>query len=1661
GGGGGGGTASEATEAAETGSAAEAGAGLPCCPVVSSLRHWSRLTNLQDVELVGRSGTDSGDPWDHVLSAFLPSLPHLTRLAFHPPVLRDAAAALAPLEHATSLARLELGGCGATPLQLHEGAWRALAAAPSLEVLLLGHCEVAVGRALAASPEELGSAAGTEYRSAAASLGLAAAAASLSKWNAAGTARGGGGGGSFLDGEGVGGWGTGRWIPNVCGSSRWGPCLNSGVGAGSGGWYGGTDLYVSGGGGGGGPTTPEGSPVRYGAHGTLGWTNRSEPGVSEAAADDLLLDSEGVELSDLKPIQHWNWDTESGGSGGGGGGGGSGNVGSAASVTAVAAAQSGPDVMAAGWGFNGGMGTGAVAGCDGWQAGVQCLSGSPALVPSGWAWGNREGYGDAAAGLVSKPAGEAGIAVGAQPSGTAGGRGGTAGSGGLQMTTMESGWENGREVSGGGLEGKCRAYQEEKGAEESKSDGRAGTGGPNDALSLTPRHVVKQEMRLEARRRQFQSNQHAAAAAVARAAAVGSGPGSGRVSPVQLENDPATAIVAAGAAAVPAAPPPPQSVEPAARCTLHASNESPPSLAAEAAVAAADVVRPPTPSTGGVGTPASDRASVAVSTEPSCIGSSSVPSSRSSYCINMTRCGVMQSSIARPASEGGYSWCSSCANDDVVVAAAAAAAAAASAAVGGVVRPASRDVEGARQPLLLALGGPYPANESAGASDDPIGYGSGVAAAAGDVAVSEREGDLPATIDADSGNVNEMADQVLVVRQCNSFLSTIVRDDPARPPPIENPSIASVSLRGGNCSRTGEGDAVTNANASGGAGTGQAEAEIVAAALSAAAAFRANANVNVNVSANVNASASVPESGSTQSSSPVMNGGCLAGAAAPAAAVAAAWNAVGAAAAAADSTAATAAPPVPDAATPPVATSQAVTTCREELTAAAAAPTSAATAAALAAAVTFAACSVSSNTAAMKRVASAAADLGGHSSRSIGGGGGGGGGALPGGGPLKLMGRTRGMKYQNAFSSLRRLSLLSIGDGDLVLLASCTSIQNCLLNLSLADCSDLRDGAMKSVVKLRRLEHLSLRGLTATYDPIIGGWTNLTELRALEIGLSPAAAAAAGAAATAAAAADAAANDNNGKPPPVLGDDLGELRNGAERVLDGGGGRNGDVCSGDGPAASASAGDGNGNRDGTAKAVCIVTETMGQPMENVGVNSIGTPSGGGSGVIAAAAAGCSTHLRTWEKWPSRVGGEATELASLQAALCGAACGGGGGGGGGGGQPLYQIYDDDLDATVAMVAAAGGFNSDVDDDTGAGGSTYAEAMYGSGSSRRSSDMGGIHGSQHLDEDFLYSKDNDDFGCGDCDRMDGTAAFTDAVRGQPIGLLSVGADYRAGADSGLWGSSPFLSNPGTYAPSAPPGTCGFGEQQDLVGAFSEHPRRTGYGRHSGGGSGGKCIDDDGDCFDENVGSVRHCTTNRGGVRQGSPWPTSPVFGTGGFSSAASAARAGWDVGVGSRTAVRWAPPIAVQNCAGTGGGGGSSGSGGDADERVHGARNGIVAVAAAAEAAATKTTPTREAPPPCPLTDNGLQLLLQLLPKLQELYLHNLPHLTPGTLEQVLSRPGLRTLVVDGCRQLTTDFCELLSISAMDLTTSTADLETKGEGEGEGVSGQRLKLLLVPS
>ncbi|GIM08949.1 hypothetical protein Vretimale_12855, partial [Volvox reticuliferus] len=425
GGGGDGRGSGKAVEAPETGIAVGDGTGLPCCPVVSSLRHWSRLTNLQDVELVGRSGTESGEPWDHLLPAFLPSLPHLTRLAFHPPVLRDAAEALAPLEGASSLARLELGGCGAAPLQLHEGAWRALAAAPSLELLLLGHCDVAVGSALAASSEEASSAAGNAYRSAAASLGLAAAAASLSSWDANTAAGAGAGGGSFSDGNGLGRWGTGEWIPNAGGGGRWGLCLDPGFGAGCGGWYGGTDQYGIGGGSGGVPTTPEGSPVRYEARGTtLGWADRSGTGMCGAVPDDLLLDPEGAELSDLKPIQHWDcWDTESGGSGDGGG-------------AAVTAAQSGPPgVVAAGHGFSGGAGTGtgAIARCDGWQAGVQCLGSTPTLVSSEWAWDDQEGGGDGTARLVSEQDAATGIAMGAQLSGVDG----IGGGGGGRQKAME------------------------------------------------------------------------------------------------------------------------------------------------------------------------------------------------------------------------------------------------------------------------------------------------------------------------------------------------------------------------------------------------------------------------------------------------------------------------------------------------------------------------------------------------------------------------------------------------------------------------------------------------------------------------------------------------------------------------------------------------------------------------------------------------------------------------------------------------------------------------------------------------------------------------------------------------------------------------------------------------------------------------------------------------------------------------------------------------------------------------------------------------------------------------------------------------------------------------------------------------------------------------
>eukprot|EP00198_Chlamydomonas_reinhardtii_P006767 XP_001696103.1 predicted protein [Chlamydomonas reinhardtii] len=47
---------------------------------------------------------------------------------------------------------------------------------------------------------------------------------------------------------------------------------------------------------------------------------------------------------------------------------------------------------------------------------------------------------------------------------------------------------------------------------------------------------------------------------------------------------------------------------------------------------------------------------------------------------------------------------------------------------------------------------------------------------------------------------------------------------------------------------------------------------------------------------------------------------------------------------------------------------------------------------------------------------------------------------------------------------------------------------------------------------------------------------------------------------------------------------------------------------------------------------------------------------------------------------------------------------------------------------------------------------------------------------------------------------------------------------------------------------------------------------------------------------------------------------------------------------------------------------------------------------------------------------------------ELHLHHMPHLTPATVEQVLSRPRLAALVVDGCRQLTSDVCDLLAVGS---------------------------------
>jgi hypothetical protein len=53
-------------------------------------------------------------------------------------------------------------------------------------------------------------------------------------------------------------------------------------------------------------------------------------------------------------------------------------------------------------------------------------------------------------------------------------------------------------------------------------------------------------------------------------------------------------------------------------------------------------------------------------------------------------------------------------------------------------------------------------------------------------------------------------------------------------------------------------------------------------------------------------------------------------------------------------------------------------------------------------------------------------------------------------------------------------------------------------------------------------------------------------------------------------------------------------------------------------------------------------------------------------------------------------------------------------------------------------------------------------------------------------------------------------------------------------------------------------------------------------------------------------------------------------------------------------------------------------------------------------------------------------------------------------QVLSRPSLRLLAVDGCAQLTPDVAEILKLSAMDLLAP----------EGEDGSAGGLRLCLVP-
>ncbi|EFJ47293.1 hypothetical protein VOLCADRAFT_92032 [Volvox carteri f. nagariensis] len=1218
----------------------------------TSLMHLGPLTaltklsirGLREVELVGQAGADPGDPWDGLLPAFLPSLTGLTRLAFHPPSLNDAAAALAPLAAVPSLARLELGGCGgggggdcaAAPLRLHEGAWRVLAAMPSLEQLLLGYCNAAVGGAVTSSssfssstpPWVSGPRAGHTYPSAAAAaagVGLAAAAAAAASLSSWGVRSSGGGGCGWIMGLGSrrsGGGGDGGW--------------GSGCAALGSGLYG-RNQY-------GNHTTPEDSPVRFGAVGA---------------------------------------------SGGGGEGG------------------------------------------DGWEMGSRALGGSAAVLSPASAWGSTggtPGVGDAAREQYECR------------------------EGGDPLARPEPGGGG----DGGGADGDCVTHAEIRKAAVLLAGGAGACWNAAGAVSQDG-EAGGQEFCGAGGKAPLPSAPPAASAVAA-------------VEATEVDRIPATGLstAVAGSAASPTESLPRELSMSYSRTVAG----SPPAVVlGTEGIPRSHQTPATTAAATGVATP-SDHTAAAVSVEPSCVGSSSAPSSRSSYCANASRWRVPNSATsARPASEGGYSWCSSCANnDDAVVTAAGAAAAAAAAAAR------CRDGERTRQlPLLGTTAGIDFAADGGGGG----GVQEPAVTDAMDGGDSSAVGQPLVRSGSSGGGGADAAGAASAIGAGSGVTAALEGPPPRLLPPQRAPPLTGTDL----VDNGGGAASITDVGTWSRTSAGQAEAAIVTAALTAAAAYRA----------------ATLEAAAARQGSPM--GGADDGMLrqSTAAAVAAAWD-VAAATATTAATAATTAHFVPaaatgggggdgssaapgehsglDAAAPAdpdadvadlygtsllksttqqpcggggadvsspkifapvfVAPSSASTvpsqggggvTC-EDLPPAAATATATA-AVAVVAAVTLASSGSVQNSAAtsLKRAGSAAADLGGYDNRGSGGSGfslagGGGGGA---GSVLnKLHAQANGGVI--SFSFLRRLSLLRIGDVDVVQLASCASLQAGLLSLSMSDCTDLGEGGMKgappqSISKLRRLEHLSLRGLKTTFDVIIGGWTTLRELRALELGLSPAAAAAAlaagvnaGMAASAAAIGTVTVAASAPPPPPLV--HVGPTGDGTLRRFSTGcgdevglqqGGKGSSGGGGDGD------GDGDGGNDGTVGGDMVEPGQRGGPP---GVGDDGGYGGGGDG-------GTGTTDRTCGKWPPTPAvGAATELMELQAALCESAGAAAASGGSGGGNqlPSYQAYDDDLDATVAMVAAAGGFNSDVDYDDDAGGSTYAEAMYGSGSSRRSSDTG---------------------------------------------------------------------------------------------------------------------------------------------------------------------------------------------------------------------------------------------------------------------------------------------------------------------------------------------------